>query len=115
MATWPVSLPIAPLQNAFASKMDDGVIQTSVDEAFSVLRRRSDATPIALNEAYRMTQAQKTALDTLFYTDTVSGAIPYGYTNPVTGEVEQKCFLAPPVTTRVSDEFLVTISVEVLP
>ena len=114
MATWPTTLPSLPLQDNFSEQSADGVLRSKEGEP-TVERRRYSAVPTAVTHSLRLSRAQKTTLDTLYYDTLAGGAIPFDYTDPLTGATLSVRFLEPPDPQLLDFEVLASLSLEVLP
>jgi len=114
MAAWPSTLPALPLQDNFSEQSADGVLRSKEGEP-TVERRRYSAVPTAVTHSLRLSRAQKAYLDTFYYTDLAGGAIPFDYTDPLTGGSLSVRFLEPPDLQLLGFELVASLSLEVLP
>ena len=85
MATWPASLPSAPLVGGFSETLPDTLIRTSMDVGADKVRRRSTVQVIDMKMAFLLSKAQLATLTTFFITTTNGGADKFTFDHPITG------------------------------
>lgn len=85
MATWPVSLPQAPLLAGFQFAPQPNVIAFGTEVGPGKTRRRSTARVRTMPFSMHVTDAQLEDFTDFFETDLSDGALAFDLTDPVTG------------------------------
>ncbi len=115
MASWPGTLPSAPLANSFIETLPDLAIRTEMDVGPAKMRRRSTAGPRPCQMSFLMTAAQVAALDTFYVTTIKSGADSFTFTHPRTGVSGTWRIVNPPRWKSTGVLYQVSIDMELLP
>jgi hypothetical protein len=96
MATWPPSLPQAPLLDGLSEAYGDGVIRTDMDVGVPKRRRRYTFTPRRFPIGVVLSEDQAATFDTFFVTTLAEGEAPFDWTHPRTGSSVSLAFVGPP-------------------
>lgn len=116
MATWPGTLPTAPLLDGYTETPPDTTIRTASDTGPNKIRRRFTAGVRKFMVRTLLTTAQVATLDTLYITTLEGGALPFDWTHPRTGASVSFRFVGPPVYSAVTYGYYnATMSLEIMP
>lgn len=96
MATWPVSLPAAPLLGGIEAEDQDNVIRFEPDVGEAMARQRSTAVPVRMTVEFKLTEAQRATLMAFYRTDCAYGSVEFTWTDPEDGETASFMFLGSP-------------------
>jgi hypothetical protein len=93
---WPGTLPTRPLRDGFGAQRQDNkqVFQPEVGDA--IVRKRYTAGLRDFTASFDLSATQRAALDTLHDTTLGEGALPFTWTDPLTGDSATFRFLKPP-------------------
>ncbi len=83
MTTWPSDLPQCPTL-VFTEQRQRNLVAFQPDVGEPKIRRRSTATAVLTNMAFRMTNAQVLSFNTFFETTLKDGSLPFDFAHPVT-------------------------------
>lgn len=116
MATWPATLPQAPLADGYQEAPHDATIRTAMDVGPAKLRRRSTVEGADLRMLFVLSSSQVSDLDT-FYSSTLSGGVDaFDWTDPRLGTSESYRFAARPAPQFLGgDWWRVELQLERLP
>ncbi len=116
MATWPETLPAAPLNDGFRDTMADNLLRTSMEQGPAKVRRRSTAGVGALALHYILSTEEVAALKEFYQATLGGGALAFGFMHPVTGDTLNCRFKSPPAFSNLNGGyFRVGLELEVLP
>lgn len=86
MATWPVTLPTAPLLDAFRVEAVDQCVSTQMDAGPPKRRRRFSVGYGIYPMSFILTATQRSAFETFYRTTLEGGALAFdGFTDPTDG------------------------------
>lgn len=85
MATWPASLPQAPLFNSLNVTPEPNVIAFESDVGVEHTRRRATSRRKTINVAFMLTRAQLSVFDAFFEQELADGTLTYQWRDPVQG------------------------------
>lgn len=86
VATWPATLPQAPLLEGYSRGEGKAVLRTDMDAGPDKLRRRSTGVPAPLQYAVAASTAQLAIFRAFWRDDLQQGALPYYLPDPEDGE-----------------------------
>lgn len=113
---WPASLPQLPLAAGYEEGVVDGVIRSPVQSGASKTRARWSRQRRTRSVSFQMTTAQKQTFDA-FMDTTGGGALPFTWTDPVTGATTTVLMTANPTgpVFLAPNRWKVSFPVEVKP
>ena len=116
MSTWPATLPQKPQAQGFSEETPALTVRTEMDAGAAKVRRRFTAGVRNLNMTFELDNAQVATFDT-FYTDTIkSGALPFDFPDPRTGNtVKVRMVNQPNYQSLGGLHFTVNLKMEILP
>ncbi len=118
MAVWPVTLPQSISWQGYARRIKDTRVRTPMDAGPPKVRSKYRASIIEHDmPIVYLTKAQWVILETFYNTTLTNGALPFDWTDPITGSAVTFGFKAPPVFGSMlgPDTIQVTLPLEVLP
>ena len=116
MATWPGTLPTAPLVQGYQEIAPELTIRTQMDQGPDKVRKRTTAGVRQFQAIFQMTTAQVATFETFYETTTNGGADQFTFDHPRTGSTETKFrFVGTPVYTSTGNGFRVAVGLELLP
>jgi len=116
IATWPETLPAAPLIDGLRQKMPDTVLRSRTDQGPGKLRQRTTAGVERLTVAYLLDMTQMNALKNFYLETLAGGALRFSYTHPVLGGSVTCRFVQPPEIAPLHAGYIRTVlELEVLP
>ena len=116
MTTWPASLPQSLLIEGYQETLPATVLRTEMDAGPAEQRRRFTAAVTPIGGLIDLTKTELSSLYEFFRTETKDGALPFGWTHPVTGAAVSMRFTAAPQIAAVHDHaFRVSLALEILP
>lgn len=116
MASWPSSLPTAPLVAGYSEQRESGSIRTQIDAGPEFVRRRYSATVTRIGVQLRLTTAQVATLETFFSTTTGQGSAAFTWTHPRTGASVSMRFMEPPqISADGNGIWTAALALEILP
>lgn len=83
MATWPVSLPVAPLLDGFSYQPANTLVVSEMDAGLPKVRRRFTAGPDMASASWLLTAAQFETFRSFFTTDLAGGALSFTAEHPL--------------------------------
>lgn len=113
-AVWPVTLPQTLLLDGFQLAMPEDYAATPMDVGPGKRRLRDVAYTYPVQGSMHLTRDQVATFRT-FYLDTIArGALPFDWTDPLTGTAETYLFKkgSPPTITPVGGYFLLAMNLE---
>lgn len=102
MATWPSTLPQAPLQNASYAPAVDNVITSNMETGAPKTRRRFTFVPETFTGSLLLTTAQVATLKT-FVATTVKDVLPFTWKHFQNGSAQNYVFTKRPTYTYLTD------------
>lgn len=114
---YPPLLPTLSVLRSFTATEADNVIRTQMDAGPAKVRRRSTAAPLQWSMGHpAFSKAQLRAFLQFFREDAAHGAMPFQMADPVMGGMMTCRFAGAPSWSPITtDEFTVSVSLEILP
>lgn len=117
-ATWPTTLPQAPLADSTTSAQPvSNAIRSNTEAGVAKMRRRFTAVATPFNCSIKVTSAQLATLRT-FYKTTLLDVLPFTWVDFATGAAANYRFIQRPQESFVQgsvDRWIVAMQLEVLP
>lgn len=113
MVTWPAALKVS--RNGFSESPPNNLVKSDMDAGPQKVRRRTTANTRAASLVLFLTTAELATLETFFVTTIYSGALPFDFTHPRTGETVEARITEPPEYSSEETMWQVTIKMEILP
>jgi hypothetical protein len=86
MDTWPATLPQLPQRNGFQRRPKPSVIAFGTEVGPGKRRRRSAARTIPISARFQIDVGLIPTFETFFHVTLADGALPFSWTDPVTGD-----------------------------
>jgi hypothetical protein len=115
MASWPITLPTGFFQRDYEESPPNLLLRSQMDEGPAKVRRRFTAGVRPIRGKIKLTPTQVGILDDFYVDDCDSGATAFTYTHPRTGASVLVRWVEPPKYKPQGLNYLVDISLEILP
>lgn len=117
MATWPVSLPQAPLVDGYGETPPNLIVRSQTEVGWAKTRRRASAGPTRITAVYAMSGTQLAAFESFLAGDIADRTQAFDWPQPRAGATASVRIVEPPqiIPAAGANRWRVGLTLELMP